>query len=85
MLDIIMSNRFKKDLKLAAKRGYDFREPLIKSKCPGWRVDFSPDEVQKLQAYFVYVKIFEQSQGENMPTSRVRRFIQRFPSIKTLK
>jgi len=35
--------------------------------------------VQKLQEYFVYFKIFAQSQGENPPSRRVRRFIQRFP------
>jgi len=31
-----------------------------------------------LQEYFVYFKIFAQSQGENPLARRVRRFIQRF-------
>ena len=54
------------------------KETLIKSKCADGRGDFSPDEGEKSQEYFVYFKISRQNMAENMPSRRVRRFIQRF-------
>jgi hypothetical protein len=43
-----------------------------------WRADFLPDEGEKSQMYFVYLKISRQNQAEKMPSRRARRLIQRF-------
>ncbi|MBQ8074653.1 MAG: hypothetical protein IJ237_01580, partial [Oscillospiraceae bacterium] len=50
--------------------------------CTEWRADFSPDEGEKSQEYFVYFKILKQNQTENLPPECVRRFIQRFPNLE---
>jgi len=54
------------------------KEALNKPKCADWRADFSPDEGEKSQMYFVYIKISRQNQTEKMPSRRARRLIQRF-------
>jgi len=50
---------------------------MNKSKCMDWRADFSADEAEETQEYFVYFKFFRQKQPGNMPARRVRRFVQR--------
>jgi hypothetical protein len=52
-------------------------QTMDKSKCMDWRADFSADEAEKTQEYFVYFKFLRQKQAENMPSRRVRRFVQR--------
>jgi hypothetical protein len=44
---------------------------------------FLPDEVEKSQMYFVYIKISTQNQAEKMPSRRARRLIQRFRRKET--
>jgi hypothetical protein len=55
-------------------------EALSKPKYTDWRADFSPDEGEKPQAYFVYVKVLKRNMAGNMPSRCVRRLIQRFPN-----
>ena len=55
-----------------------FLEPLAESECADWRANFSSIEVKKLQEYFVYFKIFERREKENLPSRCVRGFSQRF-------
>ena len=55
-----------------------FREALNESKCADWRADFSPDEGEKPQAYFVYGKVLRQNMTENPPSRRAQRFVHRF-------
>jgi len=54
------------------------KEALIQSKYADWRADFSPDEGEKSQEYFVFFKISRQNQTEKMPPRCVRRLSQRF-------
>ena len=58
-------------------RASSVRDALIKSTCADWRADFSSDEARKAQEYFVYFKLFGQSQAEKMPSRHARGFIQR--------